>query len=101
MNVDASGNRVAAIVFGPQSVIVIAGINKVAKTLDDAIARTRGTAAPINLQRFPKAGTPCLQTGCCANCGTPDSFCAQLLITRVCRPVGRIKVVLAGEVLGF
>ena len=101
VNIDASGNRVAAIVFGPQNVIVIAGINKVVKTLEDAVNRVRTVAAPINLQRFPNTDVPCLKTGSCANCSSPESFCAQILITRVCRPVGRIKVVLTGEVLGY
>jgi len=101
VNVDASGNRVAAMAFGPQSVVVVAGINKVVKTLEDAVNRARTIAAPINLQRFPKAEVPCRKTGSCANCNSPESFCAQILITRVCRPIGRIKVVLIGEILGY
>ncbi|MDR1731437.1 MAG: lactate utilization protein [Synergistaceae bacterium] len=101
VNIDAGGNRVASIVFGPKNVIVVAGINKVVKTLDDAITRARTVAAPINLQRFPQAKVPCRQTGTCGNCSTPDSFCSQILITRICRPAGRIKVVLTGETLGY
>ena len=101
VNIDASGNRVAAIVFGPRNVIVVSGINKVVKTLEDAVNRARTVAAPINLQRFPKADVPCRKTGSCGDCGSPESFCAQILITRVCRPVGRIKVILTGENLGF
>lgn len=53
VNIDGTGNRVAAMVYGPKSVIVIAGINKIVKTQDDALARVRMLAAPINVQRFP------------------------------------------------
>ena len=101
VNIDALGNRVAAMAFGPRSVVVIAGVNKITKTLEDAIKRARTVAAPTNLQRFPKAGVPCLNTGSCENCGSSESFCSQILITRICRPLGRIKVVLTGEILGY
>jgi len=101
VNVDALGNRVAAMAFGPRSVVVVASVNKITKTLEDAIKRARTVAAPVNLQRFPKAGVPCLKTGACENCSSSESFCSQLLITRNCRPIGRIKIVLTGEVLGY
>lgn len=101
VNIDGNGNRVAAIVYGPDSVIVIAGMNKVVDSLDAAIQRTRTVAAPANAQRFPNNATPCAVTGSCGNCTSPDSICNQLLITRNCRPAGRIKVVVVGEDLGL
>ena len=52
MNIDGKGNRVAAIVFGPREIIVIAGMNKVVDTLDEAVHRARTIAAPKNEQRF-------------------------------------------------
>ena len=100
VNVDGMGNRVAAICYGPKSVIVIAGMNKVAHDLDAAITRARTVAAPMNKQRFP-AETPCLVTGSCADCKSPGCICKQIVITRNCRPAGRIKVILVGEELGF
>ena len=99
-NIDGNGNRVAALVYGPKSVIVAAGMNKIAKTTDDAWSRARNLAAPINAQRF-KLDTPCSFTGSCADCLSAGSICASMLRTRICRPAGRIKVVLIGEVLGF
>lgn len=99
-NIDGNGNRVAALVFGPKSVIVVAGMNKVVKTIDDARSRARNIAAPINAQRFD-LDTPCSFTGSCADCLSTGSICASLLRTRISRPAGRIKVVLVGEVLGF
>ena len=100
VNLDGNANRVAALCFGPESVLVIAGMNKVMGDLDSAIARARQVAAPANAQRFD-IKTPCAVTGSCGDCTTPDCICCQMVITRVCRPAGRIKVILVGQDLGF
>lgn len=100
VNIDGTGNRVAAIVYGPESVIVIAGMNKVMDTLEDAVTRARTVAAPMNKQRFPFK-TPCDATGACADCKMAECICNQILITRNCRPAGRIKIILVGEELGL
>ena len=101
VNIDGTGNRVAPIVYGPKSIIVVAGMNKVEDTLDAAMTRARTIAAPMNKQRFEALQTPCAVTGCCADCKSPESICNQILITRNCRPAGRIKFVIIGEDLGF
>ena len=101
VNIDAYGNRVAAMTFGPKQVIVVAGMNKVRKTLETALARARTIAAPMNAQRFPSYKTPCNETGSCADCMAPDSICSYLVITRLCKPAGRIKVILIGKDLGL
>ena len=100
VNIDGTGNRVAAIVYGPKEVIVIAGMNKVMDTLEDAITRARTVAAPLNQQRFGLPN-PCTTTGTCADCKSETCICNQILITRHCRPVGRIKFILVGEDLGL
>lgn len=100
VNIDGSGNRVGAIIHGPKSVIVIAGMNKVADNLEDAMRRARTVAAPMNQQRFLK-NTPCAITGICADCKSEECICNQIVITRHCRPAGRIQFVLVGEDLGF
>lgn len=100
VNIDGMGNRVAAIVYGPSSVIVVAGMNKVMDTLDDAITRARTVAAPMNKQRFPNQ-TPCEVTGACGDCKAEGCICNQILITRHCRPAGRIKFIIVGEELGL
>ena len=100
VNIDGTGNRVAALCYGPRQVIVVAGMNKVAGDLNSAIARARHIAAPANVQRFD-GKSPCRITGQCADCTSPDCICAQMVITRFCNPAGRIKVVLVGEELGF
>ena len=100
VSIDGTGNRVAAIVYGPESVLVVAGMNKVCDTLEEAMTRARTVAAPMNKQRFPFK-TPCEVTGACADCKSEDCICNQILITRNCRPAGRIKFILVGEELGF
>ena len=70
------------------------------ETLDEAVRRARTIAAPKNEQRF-LGKTPCAQTGCCADCHGEECICNQILITRNCRPAGRIHVILVGEELGF
>ena len=75
--------------------------NKITKDLDSAIARARGTAAPVNAQRFAGISVPCAKTGVCANCNAPDCMCCQVVVTRQSRHPGRIKIILVGENLGF
>jgi len=101
VNIDGFGNRVAAMIYGPKQVIVVAGMNKVAKTVMDAANRARTIAAPANTQRFPNIKTPCNETGACADCLSPDSICTYIVRTRICKPKGRIKVILIGKDLGF
>ena len=100
VNIDGTGNRVAALCFGPDSVIVIAGINKLAPTLEAAVARARSWASPVNAARF-NPDTPCAKTGLCGNCRSAGCICNQIVITRNCRPAGRIKVIVVGEELGY
>jgi len=101
VNIDGFGNRVAAMIFGPRQVIILAGMNKIAKTLNDALIRARNTAAPLNVQRFPNCKTPCSESGSCADCLSPDSICSYFVTTRICKPAGRIKVILIGKDLGL
>ena len=100
VNIDGNGNRVAAIVYGPESIVVVAGMNKVMDTLDAAVIRARTVAAPMNKQRF-FAQTPCEITGTCQDCKSEGCICNQILITRNSKPAGRIKVILVGEELGL
>lgn len=100
VNIDGTGNRVAALCFGPKSIIVVAGINKVSKTLQDACSRARNVAAPINSLRFDLE-TPCQSTGSCFDCISKDSICAYFVTTRICKPAKKIKVIIIGENFGF
>ncbi len=100
VNLDANSNRVAAISFGPDRVIMIVGMNKVVRDEEAAISRVRNIAAPINAQRFD-IQTPCKHTGSCANCTSINTICCQMLITRFSRHTNRIHVILIEEDLGF
>ena len=100
VNLDGNSNRVACIAYGPEHVLMIVGMNKIAKDVDAAIYRVRNEAAPINAQRFP-INTPCKVTGSCANCKSADSICCNFLITRLENHPGRMHVILVNEELGF
>ena len=100
VSIDGTGNRIGALVYGPKSVIVIVGMNKVEDTLEEAIRRARTVAAPKNKQRFGD-GTPCAVTGICGDCKSEKCICNHIVITRHCRPVGRIKFIIVGENLGL
>lgn len=100
VNIDGNGNRVGAIIYGPKQVLVVVGMNKVADSLEEAVKRARTVAAPMNKQRF-LGNTPCSVTGVCADCKSEGCICNQIVITRNCRPAGRIRFILVGETLGF
>jgi L-lactate utilization protein LutB len=101
VNIDNYGNRTAAMIFDPKQVIVVAGINKVVKTVEDAMVRARTITIPLNIQRFPSTATPCNKTGICTNCLTQDTVCNYFVTIRNCKPARRIKVILVGENLGL
>ena len=111
-NVDGRSNRVAALLFGPESVVVIAGVNKIVADIDEAVRRHKTAAAPANAARL-HCNTPCVRTGkcvslmrqsdesMCAGCAAEDRICANYVVSARQREAGRIKVILVGETLGF
>jgi hypothetical protein len=109
VNVDGWGNRVSALIFGPDKVIVVAGVNKIVKNVDEALERIRSIAAPVNARRhFTKhepafADLPCVRTGTCANCRQDLRICNYTVIIDgvMIGEKGRINVVLVGENLGI
>ena len=100
INIDGRGNRVAALIFGPGQVIVVAGMNKVATDEAAGLARVRNVAAPANCIRLGKT-TPCTVTGRCGDCFGDASICSQIVVTRRSSELNRIKVILVGEELGY
>ena len=101
INVDATGNRVASMIFGPERIVVIAGVNKIVKSLNEGLARVKKVAAPRNCQRR-KDPTPCAQDLICRNCDTPARLCRVTTIIER-RPWGikEFTVILVGEELGY
>ncbi len=100
VNLDGTGNRVAAMAFGPRNVIVLVGRNKLCVDLDAAVSRIKEYAAPVNAMRL-KRKTPCAVTGKCADCSSKDRICSVWSITEKSSPKGRIHVILINEDLGY
>lgn len=100
VNLDGGGQRVAASIFGPGHVIVVAGVNKLAMDLEEGIWRTRNVAAPINARRLGRA-TPCAETGVCTDCDSPERICSALTILYRRTSLTPVTVILVGEKLGY
>ena len=100
VNLDMVGNRIAALTFGPKSVIVLIGRNKIVSDLDDAMYRIKNYTAPTNVMRLDKK-TPCSKTSYCEECKSPDRICNTWTITEKSFPKGRVKVILINESLGL
>jgi L-lactate utilization protein LutB len=101
VNIDGTGNRVSAMIFGPKKVIIIAGANKLVDTLDEAFARIRNIAGPLNGQRL-NLKTPCAMTGkCTIDCDSLDRMCKVTVILEKKPNLSDITIVLVGENLGY
>jgi hypothetical protein len=100
VNLDGLGNRAAAMMFGPEKVILVLGMNKVAPDLDSAIARIKHYAAPVNAIRLG-VDAPCTANGLCADCRSAERICNMWSIIEGHRKRGRIHVKLVGENLGY
>ncbi len=100
VNLDGMGNRVSAMAFGPRKVILVVGVNKIAADLESAIARVKHYAAPVNAARIG-VDTPCVKTGLCADCGSPQRICNMWSIIEGHMIKDRIHVILVGDTLGY
>ncbi|MEK7353851.1 MAG: lactate utilization protein [Chloroflexota bacterium] len=110
VNTDALGNRVAPMIFGPDKVIVVVGINKLVKDVSEAIERIHRVAAPMNAKRHATkhhmetyGNLPCARTGICVDCNNDSRICRYTVIIEgsLIRRKERINVVLVGEELGI
>jgi L-lactate utilization protein LutB len=102
VNLDGSGNRVAALIFGPPKVIVIAGINKIVANIETAVDRIKNYVAPIHAKRGDR-DLPCAKEGKCVDCHAPKRFCNALVIIehQYLKNKDRIMVIIVGEELGL
>lgn len=98
---DMIGNRIAPIAFGPRSVVLVVGKNKLTANLDEAMNRIKRYAAPLNAIKHTDFKTPCQATGECHDCSSPDRICNSWLIMEKSYPVGRVKLILVDEDLGL
>ena len=99
-NVDANGNRVASMLYGPDRVIVIVGINKLVKDIEEAVLRVEETAAPANNKRLNKTN-PCTKTGHCMDCNSEGRICNEYTIIRRQGVKGRMHVIIVNKELGY
>lgn len=107
-NVDRTGNRVGAISYGPESVIIIAGVNKIVANIDEAVKRVKTISAPKNCKRL-NCNTYCAQKGYCADvnggmgkgCDSKERICTHYVVTSKQLNPDRIKVILVNEELGY
>lgn len=110
-NVDGNSNRVSAILYGPKSVIVVCGVNKIVKNIDEAINRVKTKAAPPNTVRL-NIDTYCAKTGQCVSlnkenpemcegCHSDGRICCNYVVCAQQRHVNRIKVIIVNEELGY
>lgn len=99
-NIDGNGSRVAPMIYGPKQVIIVAGINKIVKNIDEAERRVRNYSAPIDAKRLDK-NTPCTTLGCCVDCNSPERICNDFITITGQFIKDRIKVIIVGKQLGY
>lgn len=100
VNIDHTGNRVAAMIYGPEKVIVVVGVNKIVDSLTDAIDRAKSTAA---IQNAKRAGLnpPCVEFKKCVDCRSVDRVCNNLVIIEGQVDIERFKVFIVNDNVGF
>lgn len=110
-NVDGNSNRVAALLYGPKSVIIVCGYNKIVESLDEAVERVKTIAAPLNTKRL-HTNSYCENAGecmslksdnpyMCAGCKGMGRICCNFVVSAQQRKKDRIKVIIVGEKLGY
>jgi len=100
VNVDGAGNRVAAMIFGPKKVIIVAGVNKIARDVADGQNAHKALRCPINVKRLNRQN-PCVQSGECMDCQLPTRICNVTTIMHKKPAVTDVQVFIVGEDLGF
>ena len=99
-NVDGNGNRVAAMLYGPDKVIIVAGVNKIVPNVEEAIIRTKEYASPINAKRLNKE-TPCTKIGRCVECNSDNRICNEYTLIKRQIDKTRIHVIFLNDNLGY
>ncbi|HWI40234.1 MAG TPA: lactate utilization protein [Verrucomicrobiae bacterium] len=101
VNIDATGNRAASMIFGPRKVIVVAGRNKLVEgTVEDALKRIKSCASPANARRVGFK-TPCAATGLCSDCRSPERICRVTTVIERNPRMTDLRVLVVNEELGF
>ena len=99
-NIDGNGSRVAAMIYGPEQVIIVSGVNKLVKNLEEAEKRVRNYVAPLDAKRLNK-NTPCTTLGYCVDCKSEERICNDFVVIKRQLTKDRIKVIIVGKQLGY
>lgn len=99
-NVDGKGSRVAPLLYGPDKIVIVAGINKIVPTLEDAIKRNKNICGPANAKRLDR-NTPCTTSGYCKNCNSKERICNEYTVIRNQINKNRIHVIFIEEYQGY
>ena len=100
VNIDGAGNRVAAMIMGAPMVILVAGVNKLARNVDEGLDRVRNVAAPLRAQSLNR-DTPCVHTGLCSDCDSEERICGVVTILERKLSYTDLRIVLVNQPLGF
>jgi L-lactate utilization protein LutB len=105
VNIDTSGNRVAGMIFGPKKAIIVVGVNKIVKNVEEALERIRKVAAPLNAKRIREERNwellPCVKTGECVDCNAENRICnVTTIIEKKPRAID-LTVIIVREKLGL
>lgn len=98
--IDGTGNRTAAVAYGPKRVILIIGKNKLTEDVTSGFARVRKEACPLNAKRL-KLQTPCALTGKCTGCTSPQRMCNVFLTLERCPDAHPVEIILVEESVGY
>ena len=99
-NIDGNGSRVAPIIYGPEQVIIVVGINKITENADEAIKRVRQIAAPLDAKRLGKE-TPCTKLNRCVDCSHKERICNDFVLIANQFVNDRIKIIIVDQELGY
>lgn len=99
-NVDGTGNRVAAMLYGPEKVILLVGVNKIVNNMDEAIKRIREVSAPANAKRLNRH-TPCAKVGYCMDCNSKEKICREFTVIASQSKKDRIHVIFINDNIGY
>lgn len=100
LNIDGTGNRVSAMIFGPKKVVIVIGVNKIVEDLDAAYWRLKNIVAPQNCKRLQR-NTPCVKKGHCVDCKSIEKICRVSVVLEEKPLTTDIKIILVNENLGY
>lgn len=100
VNIDAMGNRVTQMIYGPPKVILVIGKNKIVRTVDEAIYRVKYVIAPYHGMTM-EIQAPCAVDGKCSDCKSPGRICNITTILEKKPRMIEFTIIMVGEDVGL